>query len=64
MIQKSTTSTSSSERLVKNIRKATRKHYSAKEKIRVVLDGLHSESSIAELRRREGIAETNGGGMM
>jgi transposase len=42
---------------VKNIRRATRKHYSAEEKIRVVLDGLRGESSIAELCRREGIAE-------
>jgi transposase len=57
MRQKSTTMTSPSERLVKNIRRATRKHYSAEEKIRVVLDGLRGESSIAELCRREGIAE-------
>ena len=57
MRQKSTTATSPSERLVKNIRRATRKHYSAEEKIRVVLDGLRGESIIAELCRREGIAE-------
>ena len=57
MRQKSTTPTSPSERLVKNIRRATRKHYSAEEKIRIVLDGLRGESSIAELCRREGIAE-------
>jgi transposase len=57
MRQKSTTPTPPSERLVKNIRRATRKHYSAEEKIRVVLDGLRGESSIAELCRREGIAE-------
>ena len=57
MRQKSTTATSPSERLVKNIRRATRKHYSAEEKIRIVLDGLRGESSIAELCRREGIAE-------
>jgi transposase len=42
---------------VKNIRRATRKQYSAEEKIRIVLDGLRGESSIAELCRREGIAE-------
>ena len=57
MRQKSTTPTSPSERLVKTIRPATRKHYSAEEKIRVVLDGLRGEQSIAELCRREGIAE-------
>jgi transposase len=57
MRQKSTTPTSPAERLVKNIRRATRKQYSAEEKIRIVLDGLRGESSIAELCRREGIAE-------
>jgi transposase len=57
MREKSNTTTSPSERLVKNIRGATRKHYSAEEKIRIVLDGLRGESSIAELCRREGIAE-------
>ena len=57
MRQKSTTPKSPSERLVKNIRRATRKHYSAEEKIRIVLDGLRGEASIAELCRREGIAE-------
>jgi transposase len=36
----------------------TRKHYSAEDKIRIVLDGLRGESSIAELCRREGIAES------
>jgi transposase len=56
MRQKATTATSPSERLVKNIRRATRKRCSAEEKIRVVLDGLHGESSIAELCRPEGTA--------
>src|SRR5262249_15473540 len=56
MSQKSVAMSSPSERLVKNIRRATRKQYSAEEKIRIVLDGLRGESSIAELCRREGIA--------
>ena len=56
MRQKSGTTSSPSERLVKNIRRATRKQYSAEEKIRIVLVGLRGESSIAELCRREGIA--------
>ena len=47
-----------SEKVVRDIRRATRKHYSAEEKIRVVLDGLRGEYSIAELCRREGIAES------
>ena len=58
MRQKSGTRESSSERLVKNIRRVTRKQYSSEEKIRIVLDGLRGEFSIAELCRREGIAES------
>ena len=46
------------EQIVKNIRRATRKHHSAEEKIRGVLEGLRGEYSIAELCRREGIAES------
>ena len=42
---------------MKNIRRATRKRHSSEEKIRIVLDGLRGESSIAELCRREGIPE-------
>ena len=49
---------SSSERVVKGIRRATRRHHSAEDKIRVVLDGLRGEHSIAEICRREGIAES------
>ena len=43
------------EQVVKDIRRAIRKHYSAEEKIRIVLEGLRGEDSIAELCRREGI---------
>src|SRR5918998_2620172 len=57
MSQKSGTPISS-ERIVKDIRRATRKQYSAEEKIRIVLDGLRGEHSIAELCRREGISES------
>jgi transposase len=45
------------EKHVRDIRRATRKKYSAEEKIRIVLSGLRGEHSIAELCRREGIAE-------
>jgi len=45
-------------RAVKDIRRATRRQYSAEEKIRIVLDGLRGEDSIAELCRREGIAQS------
>jgi transposase len=58
MSQESVAPKSSSERIVKDIRRATRKQYSAEEKIRIVLDGLRGEHSIAELCRREGIAES------
>ena len=48
----------SAERIVTDIRRATRQHYSAEDKIRIVLDGLRGEDSIAELCRREGIAQS------
>ena len=46
------------EQVVRNIRRRTRKQYSAEEKIRIALSGLRGEDSIAELCRREGIAES------
>jgi transposase len=58
MRQKPSTRISPSEKVIKDIRRVTRKHYSAEDKIRIVLDGLRGESSIAELCRREGIAES------
>ena len=45
------------EKVVQDIRRATRKHYSAEAEIRIVLEGLRGEDSIAELCRREGIAQ-------
>ena len=45
----------SAEKTVRDIRRATRRHYSAEEKIRIVLEGLRGEDSIAELCRLEGI---------
>ncbi len=45
------------EKVVKDIKRATRKLYSSEEKIRIVLDGLRGEDSIAELCRREGISQ-------
>ena len=58
MRQKSNTAPVSSENLVRDIRRATRKHHSAEDKIRIVLDGLRGEDSIAELCRKEGIAQS------
>jgi len=55
MRQKSNRSKEPAEKVIKEIRRATRKQYSAEEKTRIVLDGLRGEDSIAELCRREGI---------
>jgi transposase len=45
------------DKLVRDIRRATRKHHSAEDKIRIVLEGLRGEESIASLCRCEAIAE-------
>ena len=45
------------EQVVKNIRRATRRHFLAEDKIRIVLEGLRGEDTIAELCRKEGIAQ-------
>jgi transposase len=45
------------EQIIKEIRRATRRQFSAEEKIRIVLSGLRGEDSIAELCRREGIVQ-------
>ncbi len=46
------------EKIVRDIRRKTRRHHSAKEKIRIVFEGLRGEESIAALCRREDIAES------
>ena len=48
-------SLSNTEKHVKDIRRKTRRKFSSEENIRIVLDGLRGEYSIAELCRREGI---------
>ncbi len=48
----------SADKHVKEIKRKTRRHFSADVKIRIVLDGLRGESSISVLCRREGIAES------
>ena len=57
MRQHSNSAKDPAEKVVKEIRRATRKQYSAEEKIRIVLEGLRGEDSIAEICRREGIAQ-------
>ncbi|WP_371685566.1 IS3 family transposase [Tropicimonas sp. IMCC6043] len=52
------TSKDAADKLVRGIKRKTRKHYSSEEKIRIVLAGLRGEESIAALCRREGIAES------
>ena len=58
MSQKSVVPTTKApaEQVMRDIRRATRKHHSAEDKIRIVLEGLRGEDSIAALCRREGIA--------
>ena len=56
MKQKSGQLKAPAETLIRDIRRATRRQFSAEEKSRIVLEGLRGEESIAELCRREGIA--------
>ena len=58
MRQKSGTGKAPAAQVIKDIRRATRKQYSAEEKIRIVLEGLRGDESIAALCRCEGIAES------
>jgi transposase len=58
MKQKPSRRPSSSEQTIRDIKRKTRKQYSAEEKISIVLDGLRGDDSIAELCRREGIAQS------
>jgi len=46
----------SAEKAIKDIRRKTRRRFSAEEKIRIVMEGLRGEDSVAELCRREGIS--------
>ena len=58
MRSKHSKSKASAERVVKDIRRKTRRQFSAEEKIRIVLEGLRGDDSIAELCRKEGIAQS------
>ena len=58
MRAKSSSAKKPAEQVVKDIRRATRRHFSAEDKIRIVLEGLRGEDSIAELCRKEGIAQS------
>lgn len=55
MRQKRDTGRDGAEKTFRDIRRATRQRYSAEEKIRIVLEGLRGEESVAELCRKEGI---------
>lgn len=48
----------SAERVVKDIQRATRRHFSAEDKIGIVLEGLRGDDSIAELCRKESTAQS------
>lgn len=60
MRQKSGPHKATPEWVVKDIRRATRKRHFAEERIRIVLDGLRGEDSIAELCRRGGMPDDIG----
>jgi len=51
----------SAEETIRDVRRATRRHISAEETVRIVLDGLRGEDSIAEICRKEGIADGEDG---
>jgi transposase len=55
MRQKQEAKPGSADKTVRDIRRATRRRHSSEEKIRIVLEGLRGEDSIAELCRREGL---------
>jgi len=56
MVRKTSKTTAAS--TVRNIRRNSRKRHSGEEKIRIVLEGLRGEETVAELCRREGISES------
>ena len=58
MRPKSSKAKATAEKVVKDIRRKTRRHFSAEDKIRIVLEGLRGDDSIAELCRKEGIAQS------
>jgi len=58
MKPKSSRSKLPAEQVVKDIRRKTRRHFSSEDKIRIVLEGLRGDDSIAELCRKEGIAQS------
>ena len=58
MRPKSSSAKKPAEQVVKDIRRATRRHFSAEDKIRIVLEGLRGDDSIADLCRKEGIAQS------
>lgn len=58
MRPKSPTAKKPAEHVVKDIRRATRRHFSAEDKIRIVLEGLRGDDGISDLCRKEGIAQS------
>ena len=58
MKPESSSSKKPAKQIAKDIRRKTRRHFSAEDKIRIVLDGLRGDDSIAELCRRERIAQS------
>jgi len=57
MRQKPEALSEAAEKTVRDIKRSTRRHFSAEDKIRIVIAGLRGEDSIAELCRKEGIQQ-------
>ena len=55
MRSKTEADSGAAEKAVRDIRRATRRHFSAEDKVRIVIAGLRGEESVAELCRKEGI---------
>ena len=45
--------------LIRDLKRKTKKHYGSQEKIRIVIEGMRGEETVAELCRQEGIAQAN-----
>ena len=57
MRSKIDTQSEEAEKAVRDIRRATRRHFSVEDKVRIVIAGLRGEDSVAELCRKEGMAQ-------
>jgi transposase len=55
-VQQSAVQTGSAQTFIRKVRRYTRRKYSAEDKIRIILEGMKREVSVADLCRKEGIS--------